>query len=777
MTRRADSRQVKLVSEVAAGNHSVWAARQLLAKDTTEVREEDLRFRKGIFFKNSDLTPHLRLILSAGDNANERQNQMIDDRLGRRLVQSLILCRTTYERFGSPKCDKFASAPHNPEYKKFAEELKSVFQSSSLQPYPFIVRSPDMSDDAFEKKKTSEMKKGDIMFAKFEKISTLGPLLSGRVLEACMQPGPKQDTALINQESLLRFSEASWQVWNLWSQEVFGSCMEDDYHPLGRISQKQLEREDALTAYRSTPRGHRIDAALEDGTRLLKAYSGYYCLALKASELEMKANVWSDFQSEHKDMGSARLYDPRWHPKVVKRAKACSGDQKNIDYLLFVARHSNLEKEKDKVETATRNLQVACEAIDQGSGYRKQLRGMLEASLGSEVVDPKPLVTDVARVKTRVLSTAEFLQLHEKEQKELDTYLTARFYGLPSVALHRGDQVRQKAFKLMEKVLKKYVLARRIDMRTDFQYVLLVMYHCPSRDQTFTREDLSDKQETKQTWFESLVSIVDTDEVPTEFLQDAFAQNLRRRIPCHFGDLRLSDFGRHVKKCRPISRQRYLVETADTLLPTWTRGIQAKAVGCFIIDAPMGLLGDTAWTLEQLVSVILQIKCTFTPPFTIVIYSLYGMGELQRALADQASPQRGGVQDTLQEGRLGPGSNMSTHMAHEGVLGDRRWCKGSGLIAAMRLGYNVAGFDIKEAQVNATKARIQKFSEQEDIAYKAYTAKKGLPESEFEPDDVNDGQSEDVLSPMDEELEALDNDTKEDDGFSDEFEDNVNDTP
>ena len=60
----------------------------------------------------------------------------------------------------------------------------------------FFAFDADMSDDAFEKKKTSEMKKGDIMFAKFEKISTLGPLLSGRVLEACMQPGPKQDTAL-----------------------------------------------------------------------------------------------------------------------------------------------------------------------------------------------------------------------------------------------------------------------------------------------------------------------------------------------------------------------------------------------------------------------------------------------------------------------------------------------------------------------------------------------------------------------------------------------------
>ena len=38
---------------------------------------------------------------------------------------------------------------------------------------------------------------------------------------------------------------------------------------------------------------------------------------------------------------------------------------------------------------------------------------------------------------------------------------------------------------------------------------------------------------------------------------------------------------------------------------------------------------------------------------------------------------------------------------------------GSGLIAGLRLGYNVAGFDIKEAQVKAAKARIQKFSQQE----------------------------------------------------------------
>ena len=38
---------------------------------------------------------------------------------------------------------------------------------------------------------------------------------------------------------------------------------------------------------------------------------------------------------------------------------------------------------------------------------------------------------------------------------------------------------------------------------------------------------------------------------------------------------------------------------------------------------------------------------------------------------------------------------------------------GSGLIVGLRLGYNVAGFDIWESQVIATRACIQKFSSQE----------------------------------------------------------------
>ena len=38
---------------------------------------------------------------------------------------------------------------------------------------------------------------------------------------------------------------------------------------------------------------------------------------------------------------------------------------------------------------------------------------------------------------------------------------------------------------------------------------------------------------------------------------------------------------------------------------------------------------------------------------------------------------------------------------------------GSGLIAGLRLGYNVAGFNIREGQVAATNARIKKLSGQE----------------------------------------------------------------
>ena len=52
----------------------------------------------------------------------------------------------------------------------------------------------------------------------------------------------------------------------------------------------------------------------------------------------------------------------------------------------------------------------------------------------------------------------------------------------------------------------------------------------------------------------------------------------------------------------------------------------------------MGLQGDTPWSLEQLVALLMQIHDSFTPPFTIVIFSQYSLGEVQRALAAQGSP-------------------------------------------------------------------------------------------------------------------------------------------
>ena len=62
----------------------------------------------------------------------------------------------------------------------------------------------------------------------------------------------------------------------------------------------------------------------------------------------------------------------------------------------------------------------------------------------------------------------------------------------------------------------------------------------------------------------------------------------------------------------------------------------------------MGLHGDTPWSLEQLCNLITEIQSGFNPPYTIVIYSQYSLGEVQRALASSSSPERGGKKEGLQ---------------------------------------------------------------------------------------------------------------------------------
>ena len=65
-------------------------------------------------------------------------------------------------------------------------------------------------------------------------------------------------------------------------------------------------------------------------------------------------------------------------------------------------------------------------------------------------------------------------------------------------------------------------------------------------------------------------------------------------------------------------------------------------------NPPMGLHGDTPWSLEQLRNLITEIQSGFNPLYTIVIYSQYSLGEVQRALASSNSPERGGKREGLQ---------------------------------------------------------------------------------------------------------------------------------
>ena len=60
---------------------------------------------------------------------------------------------------------------------------------------------------------------------------------------------------------------------------------------------------------------------------------GFYAVAFKASELTIAAGLWEQFRGEQ-NKGSKGLYDPRWHPKVLARARACNPNQLHIDYFV-----------------------------------------------------------------------------------------------------------------------------------------------------------------------------------------------------------------------------------------------------------------------------------------------------------------------------------------------------------------------------------------------------------------------------------------------------------
>ncbi|DBB03148.1 TPA: hypothetical protein ACH3X1_013378 [Trebouxia sp. C0004] len=343
---------------------------------------------------------------------------------------------------------------------------------------------------------------------------------------------------------------------------------------------------------------------------------------------------------------------------------------------------------------------------------------------------------------------------------------------------------------------------KRQAVEADLQFQIMLNYQGDMDEFS----DMSDAARRRDRWFTALITrvfrIQNNDEMLGKsmgFVQEAFAVAYRRMLPY---DLQLQHrpfqyWGRtHIPSSAPVALE-YLVEKQDVLLPTWAEKLKGRRLGCFIIDAPMGLRGDAAWTLTQVISVVGSIEQWCTPPYTIVLYSLYGLNEVQRALdeADKIKKRKqgGGLQvthfimDTLQEGRAGPGSNLSTHMTQEVVVihpgsvnlnleagphpvrsfpplmstsphndpntteggfflhNDNtkvnlsqkpllqlefllRTChqgnwvvdmccgSGSGLIAALRMGFPVAGFDSNQTQVDAAKRRVTLFAQQESDA-------------------------------------------------------------
>ena len=55
----------------------------------------------------------------------------------------------------------------------------------------------------------------------------------------------------------------------------------------------------------------------------------------------------------------------------------------------------------------------------------------------------------------------------------------------------------------------------------------------------------------------------------------------------------------------------------------------------------MGLVGEEAWTLDQLIKLIRFIHTHFTPSYTIVVYTIFSLSQVQQALASNKRPSLG----------------------------------------------------------------------------------------------------------------------------------------
>ena len=50
--------------------------------------------------------------------------------------------------------------------------------------------------------------------------------------------------------------------------------------------------------------------------------------------MEINLDIWDNFEAEQSQLGSSGLFDPRWHPSILIRARGVTIDNNQADYFV-----------------------------------------------------------------------------------------------------------------------------------------------------------------------------------------------------------------------------------------------------------------------------------------------------------------------------------------------------------------------------------------------------------------------------------------------------------
>ncbi|KAL3144591.1 hypothetical protein ABBQ32_004315 [Trebouxia sp. C0010 RCD-2024] len=418
----------------------------------------------------------------------------VDNRTGRALQSALTQSQIVFSKFGKPKPDKFGSGKHGTAYEEMASKLKDIFYVQNLSPFDHPLPPQDETAEETKAKRAKLIKDKRVQFSKWEKIATLGDNL-GLVMEACMKPKGKE----VLQTQLFGFTDVGWQVWNIWAAKLFASCADPNFHPLGIFTEEEWEEE----------RQRIIMIGNEDIRRAQHANldQGFYAISMKVLGIGGQKNVWKKYQLEQKPLGSVRLYDPGWHPRLVLRAR--------ID-TMYVARHDRVYKDEDKVsQSAAYNFAKVCKAVDNQGGMFAQLHSCHTLAAGS--LPETPIQSDIVYVRTRFVPTSFPLRGDRPEvdrRDEADRIVAARFLGYssdslliagsPSIALSRDDPMRLMYIRAFPAALEAAFTgepAKLAALFADFQIEVLVDQN-PSLE---VWENLTVRQERRREYIKSII--------------------------------------------------------------------------------------------------------------------------------------------------------------------------------------------------------------------------------------------------------------------------------